>query len=77
MISRPSLWGRSAARCLLGAVVGLALLGPAALHAQSRLRKSLADDQVAAHWIYDDLPKAVKEARASGKPILALLRCVP
>lgn len=53
------------------------LLTSAALEAQERLRKSLADDQVAAHWIYDDFPRAVEQAKATGKPILALLRCVP
>jgi len=48
-----------------------------ALHAQTALQKALNDDQVAAHWIYDDYNKAVAQAQATGKPILALLRCVP
>lgn len=28
-------------------------------------------------WIYDDLPRAVTEAKASGKPLLVVFRCIP
>lgn len=28
-------------------------------------------------WIYDDLAKGFAEARASGKPLLISIRCVP
>ncbi len=28
-------------------------------------------------WIYNDLPKAFAEAKASGRPVLVVLRCVP
>lgn len=28
-------------------------------------------------WIYNDLPKAFEQAKASGKPILVVLRCIP
>ena len=61
----------------VGLLTGALLLASIGLHAQERLRKSLADDRVAAHWIYDDFPRALEQAKASGKPILALLRCVP
>ena len=40
------------------------------------LKKRLKDD---AHpsWIYDDLSAAFAEAKKTGKPILAVFRCVP
>jgi serine protease Do len=44
---------------------------------QSELQKSLKDLDIAAHWIYDDLPKAIAQSKATGKPILAVFRCVP
>ncbi len=28
-------------------------------------------------WIYNDLPKALGEAKASGKPLLVVFRCIP
>jgi hypothetical protein len=43
----------------------------------SPLGESLKDIQVASHWIYDDLPRALAEAKSSGKPLLVVLRCVP
>ena len=43
---------------------------------KQELRKKLKDD-VHASWIYDDLPAAFETAKTSGKPILALFRCVP
>jgi hypothetical protein len=66
-------------RVLLRLVLVLGLV--AALHptlkAQSPLQKELKDLDIAPHWIYDDLPKAMAQAKASGKPILVVLRCVP
>ena len=53
------------------------LVGAARLGAQTALQTALHDEPVASHWIYDDFGKAVAQARAAGKPILALLRCVP
>jgi hypothetical protein len=64
---------RFSALLIVGAVLTLC---PAA-QAQSELQKSLKDLDIAPHWIYDDLPKAFAEAKASGKPILVVLRCVP
>ena len=64
-------------RWVAAALAGVGLLTGAALQAQNALQKALFDDQVAAHWIYDDFGKAVEQAKATGKPILALLRCVP
>jgi hypothetical protein len=62
----------------------LALLAIAALFAVARaeakktpLGEALKDIDVADHWIYDDWPQAVAEAKSTGKPILVVLRCVP
>jgi hypothetical protein len=32
---------------------------------------------VGSHWIYDDLHKGFEQAKATGKPMLVVLRCVP
>lgn len=45
--------------------------------AKSPLGEALKDIDVADHWIYDDWPRAVAEARQSGRPLLVVLRCVP
>ncbi len=48
--------------------------------AQTRDQKVLNDrKKVTAEgfWIYNDLPKGISEAKKTGKPILAVLRCVP
>ncbi len=48
--------------------------------AQSRDQKLRSDKtkvEAAGFWIYNDLPKAVAEAKASGKPIIVVLRCIP
>jgi hypothetical protein len=52
--------------------------GPAHADApKTPLGEALKDIDVADHWIYDDWPKAVAEAKRSGKPLLVVLRCVP
>src|SRR5688500_11812743 len=43
----------------------------------SPLGESLKDIKVASHWIYDDYPRALAEAKSSGKPLMVVLRCVP
>jgi hypothetical protein len=48
-----------------------------AIGAESALQTELKDPALAANWIYDDLPKAMAEGKATGKPILVELRCVP
>jgi hypothetical protein len=40
------------------------------------VKKALGED-VAAHWIYEDLEAARREAERTGKPLLVLFRCVP
>jgi hypothetical protein len=44
---------------------------------KAELKKRLKDDAVHESWIYDDLPSAFAEGKKSGKPILAVFRCVP
>jgi serine protease Do len=56
-------------------LVGLATDVPAG--ERSPLGKSLNDIETADHWIYDDWPAAVAEAKRTAKPILVVLRCVP
>lgn len=57
---------------------GALLLMPASsIVAQSPLGETLKDIEVAPHWIYDDLPRAVSQAKSTGKPLLVVLRCVP
>jgi hypothetical protein len=60
-------------------LLGISLLaGFAAAQDLSKdaLRKKLKDD-VHASWIYDDLPAALAAGAKTGKPILAVFRCVP
>ena len=61
----------------LNAVLGVLLVSNPTLRAQTELQKSLKDLDLAPHWIYDDLPRAMAEAKATGKPLLVVLRCVP
>ena len=68
---------RPHARWAAALVVAAGLLATAVVQAQTVLQKALFDDEVASHWIYDDFGKAVAQAQATGKPILAVLRCVP
>ena len=65
--------------CLLSlsAIVSLLLIQPSALRAQPSLREQVKDIETASHWIYDDLPQAMAEAKNSGKPLMVVLRCVP
>lgn len=56
---------------------GLLSLAAVDVDAKTPLGESLKDIDVAEHWIYDDLPRAVAEAKSSGKPLMIVLRCVP
>jgi hypothetical protein len=47
---------------------------------ETREQKVRGDRQrveAAGYWIYDDLPKAFAEAKATGKPLAAAFRCIP
>lgn len=58
-------------------LAALGLMLGAGVQGQVPLQKVLVDDEVAPNWIYDDFERAREQARATKKPILALLRCVP
>jgi serine protease Do len=66
---------------LLAVTVVFALLTVTTAQAQSeRDKKVLADraDVLAAgDWIYNDLTAGIEKAKASGKPLLIVLRCIP
>lgn len=50
------------------------------LYAQDESQKVRADRErfeAKEDWLYNDLPEAYRQARASGKPIMAVLRCIP
>jgi serine protease Do len=55
----------------------LPLLGLAAENRDTKVRNDRTDVMSDGRWIYNDFPKAVSEAQRSGKPLLAVLRCVP
>ena len=64
------------ARQLLIAAFGLAALVPGQDLVGDELQQALQDN-VAAFWVYDDLPAAEKMAAERGKPLLITFRCVP
>lgn len=70
----------SRASFFLALALALTLLPPAAAQPNPR-EKKVRDDkakvEAAGYWIYNDLPKAVAEAKATGKPIVAVFRCIP
>jgi serine protease Do len=59
----------------------LVLAAAAAAQAPNPREKKVRDDrarvEAAGFWVYNDLPKAVAEATAAGKPLAVVLRCVP
>lgn len=62
----------------MSAVIAALVLPAAGLAAErSPLGQALKDLQPAEHWIYDDWPRALAEARQSGKPLWVVVRCVP
>jgi serine protease Do len=63
---------------LFAAVLLPSLESPAgAEDRNTQVKKDLERALAEKTWIYNDLPKAFEEARTSGKPILAVLRCIP
>ncbi|MFO0852381.1 MAG: Trx7/PDZ domain-containing (seleno)protein [Gemmataceae bacterium] len=66
-------------RFLLPLALSLSLIAPVA--AQPAREKKVRDDkakvEAAGYWIYNDLPRALAESRATGRPVVAVLRCLP
>jgi serine protease Do len=57
-------------------LLGLILASPL-LAADRELQVALKDTEVAPHWIYDDLAKGIAQAKATNKPLMVVVRCVP
>jgi serine protease Do len=65
---------------LVAVVIGGLLANSAAAQTPTReekVRNDKAKVEAQGYWIYNDLPRAVAEAKKSGKPIIAVLRCLP
>jgi hypothetical protein len=58
-------------------VLGMILVPSPWLAAQSDLQRNLKDTNVGKHWIYNDLKEGNTQAKATGKPLLVVFRCVP
>jgi hypothetical protein len=56
-------------RTILAAVAALL-----AMQSKDELRSALKDEFAGREWIYDDMPAALAAAKASGRPILAVVR---
>ena len=62
------------------AFLAIAFVATAAPAQQTREEKVRADKkkiEAEGKWIYNDVPKAFAEAKTTGKPIIAVLRCLP
>lgn len=63
---------------LLGVIVcGLIVTPLAAQSREDKVRNDKKKVEAEGYWIYGDLPKAFAEAKQTGKPIVAVLRCLP
>ena len=61
-------------------VVLLGLIAPALASAQDRntkVRNDRVEVSASGDWIYNDLSRAREEAAKTGKPLLAVIRCIP
>jgi len=58
-------------------ILGILVAPSPWLHAQSDLQRNLKDTNVGKHWIYNDLKDGFAHAKATGKPLLVVFRCVP
>lgn len=66
-----------AAAALLACALAAAAARPPQDPAKEKLKTALKDNDVVGEWFYDDIHGAFAQARKSGRPILAVLRCVP
>src|SRR5436190_19365670 len=58
-------------------VAGAAATGAAAQTREEKVRSDKQKVEAQGYWIYNDLPKAYADAKKTGKPIIAVLRCLP
>lgn len=65
------------AKLTMSLVLGMTFVPSGWLYAQSDLQRNLKDTNVGKHWIYNDLKEGNAQAKATGKPLLVVFRCVP
>ena len=68
------------ALALLGALIAGAALPPQPqqkVDRETKVRDDKKKLEADGFWLYNDLPKAFAEAKATGKPIVVVLRCIP
>lgn len=44
---------------------------------ETKVRQDPAKVDAAGDWIYNDLDRGIEEAKATGKPLLVVIRCIP
>lgn len=62
---------------LLGMLVTGAALPQQKVDRETKVRDDKKKLEAGGYWHYNDLPAAFAEARATGKPIVVVLRCIP
>lgn len=65
------------AKFTISLVLAVAFAPSPRLYAQADLQRNLKDTDVGKHWIYNDLKEGNAQAKATGKPLLVVFRCVP
>jgi serine protease Do len=73
---RFSVLGCGALWCLAGTLIAAALAAEPQ-DRESKVRADRANLTGDEHWIYNDLPAALAEARRQNKPLVVVLRCIP
>src|SRR2546423_3135118 len=62
-------------------LTSVAVFGPLAMASsqtrEEKVRNDKAKVEAGGYWIYNDVPKAFAEAKRTGKPIVAVMRCIP
>src|SRR5262245_13282749 len=61
---------------LLCATASFALAQPKPTREQ-KVRDDRQKVEAQGYWIYNDFPKGIAEAKATGKPLVVVLRCIP
>ena len=62
---------------VLALALALTLPSPAQNPREKKVREDKVKVEADGYWIYNNLPKALVEAKASGKPVVVVLRCIP